>query len=360
MRIALAGAPGAGKSALFELLGRKGEGPDTGRSGLSIAHVDVPDPRLAELSRAYRPRKTTPARLQFEDLEEKGGPAYPNLSPARREMLAQADLILLVVDLFSHEPSDWSAATALQWHQASDEFVILDLATVEGRLEKLQKLLRIGHAPAFPGEPQTLEKLRLHLEAGRPALTAELNEEERRGLKGYSFLSQRPLLPAFNVSEGHLPEITTRLEDLLRSDGAPIPAGVFFSAEVEQQILQLPQEEQETFLQAFGLREPAVSQVIRAAYRLAGLHCFFTVGEDEVRAWSILKGTRAAAASGVIHTDLSRGFVRAEVLAYDEWSHHGSHAGAREKGAVRAEGREYEVRDGDIIEFRSGLAKSKG
>jgi ribosome-binding ATPase len=378
MRIAIAGRPGAGKSALFELLVHRAgpEGGDaSGRGGLRTAHTEVPDPRVGELSRAYHPRKTTLARLVFQDLEQKSGPVYPVLSSERRDLLAQSELILLVIDLYHSKPDDWESEAASQWRAALEEYTICDLAVVETRRERLEKALKIGQKPTFPGEPDVLARLHAHLEVGGPASKFPFTEDEKQGLRGYSFLSARPVLPAFNLDESSLAGAT----DVLRGIAEGILTGaaatgaeagsaagsgassdapwVFFCAEAERQIQELPPEDQAAFLDAFHLAEPAVAQVIRAAYSVAGLQSFFTVGDDEVRAWTVRRGATAPEAAGEIHSDLEKGFVRAEVLAYDDWVRHGSHAAARDKGAVRLEGREYVVRDGDILNIRSGLAR---
>lgn len=364
MQIGIAGRPGAGKSALFDLLGDgsggSGSGDASGRGGLRIAHVRVPDPRVDEMAAAYRPKKTTHARLVFQELEQKAGPTYPALSAERREMLSKADLVLLVIGLHPHEPGQWEAEAGRQWREATEEAVLTDLTVVETRLERLEKLLKIGQKAQFPGEPDVLARLRVHLESGRPARTFAFTPEEERGLRGYSFLSARPFLPAFNIDEAHLGgarDLVQTMAGRWESDGAePLP-WLLFSAEVERQIRDLPAEEQETFLQAFGLEEPAVAQIIRAAYGLAGLISFFTVGPDEVRAWTVRRGALAPAAAGVIHSDLEKGFVRAEVLPYADWKACGGETGARERGAFRLEGKEYVVQDGDILHVRSGLAK---
>jgi hypothetical protein len=380
MRIAIAGRPGAGKSALFELLVHRA-GPDggdaSGRGGLRTAHAEVPDLRVGDLSRAYQPRKTTLARLVFQDLEQKSGPVYPTLSSERRDLLAQSELILLVIDLYNSGSDEWKAEAVSQWRAAIEEYTLCDLAVVETRRERLEKALRIGQKPSFPGEPDVLAKLHAHLEVGRPAGEFHFTEDEERGLRSYSFLSARPVLPAFNLDESNLAGAADALrgivEGILAGDaaaaaghvagsasgpGASTDASwVLFCAEAERQIQELPPEDQATFLEAFHLAEPAVAQVIRAAYSVAGLRSFFTVGDDEVRAWTVRSGATAPEAAGVIHSDLEKGFVRAEILAYDDWVRYGSHAIARDKGAVRLEGREYVVRDGDILSIRSGLAR---
>jgi ribosome-binding ATPase len=375
MIIAIAGRPGAGKSALFELLVHRAgpEGADaSGRAGLRTAHTEVPDLRISELSRAYKPRKTILARLVFHDLEQKGGPVYPALSPERRDMLAQSELILLVIDLYNPDPEEWKTEAETQWRAAVEEYVISDLAVVETRLERVEKALKIGQKPNFPGEQEVLRRLHTHLEAGRPVRDFSFTEDEDRGLRGYAFLSARPLLPAFNIEESHLAGAAEALRPIATGILAGPAAGpgsalaakpdreapwVYLCAEAERQIQELPPDDQAPFLEAFHLTEPAVAQVIRAAYDLAGLLSFITVGDDEVRAWTLRRGATAPEAAGVIHSDLEKGFVRAEVLAYEDWVRYGSHAAAREHGAVRLEGREYVVRDGDIVNIRSGLAR---
>jgi ribosome-binding ATPase YchF (GTP1/OBG family) len=365
MRITIEGRPGAGKSALFDLLAFSQRAASAGeiqagsRKGLRIVHVDVPDARLADLSAAFRPRKTTPARLQFQDLEERPAVAWPALSPERREVLAQSDLCLLVLDLFSAGPASWLDQAASQWRAFAEECVLVDLGVIEHRREKLHKLLRIGQSAAFPGEPELMERIRSALESGRPAREIPMSSEERHNLRGYALLSERPVLPAFNVGEAHLVGSQDRVSPFLADLGADV-ASVLFCAEVERQIQELPAGEQQEFLDAFGMREPSLAQVVRAAYHLAGLHCFFTVGEDEVRSWSLRMGANAAEAAGVIHSDLQKGFVRAEVLGYEDWLRSGSLAVARDKGLLRLEGREYVVHDGDILNIRSGLARSRG
>lgn len=392
MRIAIAGRPGAGKSALFELLVHRA-GPDgadaSGRGGLRTAHAEVPDPRVGELSKAYNPRKTTLARLVFHDLEQKSGPVYPALSPERRDLLAQSELILLVIDLYNSSPDEWKAEAVSQWRAAIEEYTISDLTVVETRIERLEKALKIGQKPSFPSEPEVLRRLHAHLEVGRSAREFPFTEDEERGLRGYAFLSARPLLPAFNLDESDLAGAADALRPIAeailagatvgdatgdtaggsdsREMAGPAPgtsgqvaAGVpwvYFCAEAERQIQELPPADQAGFLEAFHLSEPAVAQVIRAAYNLAGLLSFITVGDDEVRAWTLRRGATAPEAAGAIHSDLEKGFVRAEVLAYEDWVRYGSHAAARDKGAVRLEGREYVVRDGDIVNIRSGLAR---
>lgn len=361
MRIALAGRPGSGKSTLYDLLEQKG---GAAVHGLRIAHVVVPDPRVDALAREFRPKKVTPARIEFQDLEQKGGPTYPALSPERREMLVKSDLILLVIELFGTPPEFWEEAVGKQITEVRDEFLILDLATVEGRLERVEKIVRSGQKPGFPGEPELLGRLRAELDAGRPVRSVPEAVERTKELRGFAFLSARTILPAFNVGEDQLGEARERIDAL---DLSPLLEGneaegkrVVFSAEVERQILDIPEGDRAPFMEAFGLSESAVAQTIRAAYERAGLESFFTVGEDEVKAWSLRRGSLAPQAAGAIHTDLEKGFVRAEVLAYADWVGAGSMSAAKERKLLRMEGKDYVIQDGDIVNIRSGLAKSRG
>lgn len=371
MKIAIAGRPGSGKSTLFDLLmsgrgatagsngGRRVQArpdpsrdapPHARRKGVAISHVGVPDPRLLRLSAAYRPRKTTPARLQVEDLEQPSTPAYPALSPERRDMLAQSDLILLVLDLFSEPDADPVEEAERQWSLAWDEFLLTDLSVVESRLEKLRKLLRIGQKPNFPGELELLESIHQALESGQGVLQMGLDEERLMRVRGFHFLTARPVLAACNLDESLLASV----EDL----SARLRQPLLFSAEVERQILDLPDHERDSFLALFGLGSPALDQVIRSVYEVAGLVSFFTVGDDEVRAWSVHHTASAVDAAAAIHTDLARGFVAAEVMSYADWDVHGSYETGRARGACRLEGKGYVVRDGDLIQIRSGLAKA--
>ncbi|MFN8549297.1 MAG: DUF933 domain-containing protein [Candidatus Eisenbacteria bacterium] len=365
MRIVLAGRPGAGKSTLFDLVAGRDAAPAARGAGLRIAHVPVPDARLQELSVAFKPKKTTPARLEFQDLEQKAGPNYPALSPERREAVTKAELLLLVVELWGDPPDAWTDLAREQWQELREEFLLLDLATIEKRLEKVEKLVKVGQKPAFTGEPELLSQLKTLLESGRPISDRALTVEEDHGLRGYGLLSGSKILPAFNVNEQHLDQAPAWAASVSTHSGQPGfewlgQERLVFSAEVERQIQELPPEEQASFAEAFGLTEPAVNQVIRAAYRLAGLHCFFTAGDDEVRGWTVRQGSTAPECAGAIHTDLEKGFVRAEVLAFDDWKRLGSLHAAREQGVLRLEGKEYVVKDGDILNIRSGLAKSRG
>lgn len=361
MRIALAGRPGSGKSTLFDLLDEKG---GASAHGLRIVHVVVPDPRVDALAAEFRPKKVTPARIEFQDLEQKGGPQYPAMSPERREMLSRTDLVLLVIELFGTPSELWADEVRKQIAELADEFLILDLATVEGRLERVQKIVKSGQKPGFPGEPELLERLRSVLDEGRPVRSVSEAVEKAKELRGFAFLSGRPVLPAFNVGEEQLGS-ARELIDAIDLSGVlegeeSTGTRIVFSAEVEKQILDIPEEERGGFMEAFGLTESAVAQTIRAAYERAGLQSFFTVGEDEVRAWSLRAGALAPHAAGAIHTDLEKGFVRAEVLAYEDWKAAGSMGAAKERKLLRMEGKDYAIVDGDIVNIRSGLAKSRG
>lgn len=273
-------------------------------------------------------------------------------------MLGKSDLVLLLVDLFSEPIEAWGSEVGRQIQQVRDEFAILDLATVEGRLDRVEKMVRSGQKPAFPGEAEMLAEFRDLLNEGRPLSDHPAVNERAKDLRGFAFLSVRPILPAFNVSEDQLANAREQLARV--SELARDPDSIVLCAEVEKQIQELAPDDRDTFMEAFGLQESALSQTIRSAYGQAGLVSFFTVGEDEVRAWSLRRSSTAPQAAGAIHTDLEKGFVRAEVVAYSDWDQTRSMAKVKEQGRSRLEGKEYVVQDGDIVNIRSGLAKSKG
>jgi ribosome-binding ATPase YchF (GTP1/OBG family) len=236
-----------------------------------------------------------------------------------------------------------------------DELILADLAVVEKRLERLAKDLKKSRTADLEREQDILLRCKPHLENGSPLRVLELGGDDRRRLRGFQFLSAKPLLLALNVDEG---DLSGGLDRLLERDGlAEMAAGphtraVALCAKIELEIAQLEAADAAAFLADLGLSASGLDRVIRASYELLGYISFFTVGEDECRAWSIPRGTAAQAAAGEIHTDLSRGFIRAEVVAYDRLVARGSMAACRDHGEVRLEGKEYVVLDGDIVNVR--------
>jgi GTP-binding protein YchF len=289
----------------------------------------------------YHPKKTTPAEIVFVDL---GGsvPAAGKLS-ALTGALADCEALAVVVGgLATEDP-----ARALENFLL--DLTLADLSVVEARLERIEKDIQRGKKEAASERP-LMERLQAALEQGRRVATVELSPDEERTLRGYQFITRKPTLVLANVQEKDLGNgVAGSVAEAAATAGLP---SFELCAPLEQEIARLPEEERQAFLEDFGLAVAARDRFIRAAYDLVDLISFFTVGPDEVRAWSIRRGTLAPRAAGKIHSDMERGFIRAEVVAYDDLIREGSHQACRSKGLVRLEGKTYEVRDGDVIEFR--------
>jgi len=342
VKVGLAGFPGAGKSTVFAAL--TGLAPAAGERRPQIGTIKVPDPRVDHLAAIYHPRKTTYAEVTFVDFP-------PARDPQRRRVLdaeavaalRDADALVEVVRGFPDVAG--TPARPLEDIEAFEtELALADLAQVERRLERLRK--EKGHER----EQALFERLREALEAGRALRTLGLTPEEQAALAGFAFLSLRPLLIVLNVAEeaaaAPLPQaVATRAA----AAGAQALA---LSARVEAEVAQLDPADRPAFLADLGLAESARDRFIRASYALLDLISFLTAGEDECRAWPIRRGTVARKAAGRIHSDIERGFIRAEVIAYEDFVRLGSEAKCREAGKLRLEGKDYVIQDGDIVHFR--------
>jgi len=310
---------------------------------VNLGAIKVPDPCIDKLSSMFRPKKTTYAEMQFVDVP---GPARKGsgLDAEALRALVEVDAFCLVVHGFpGFDGAPGNPERELRDFDA--ELVLHDLALVEKRLERLAREHQQGSA-----EHHELERLHAHLDLGQPLRTMKWSDAEDRELAHFSFLSRRPLLVVVNVAEDQA--------------AAAAPSGVLAAATergcqvlslcatIEAEIADLPPSDQPEFLASLGLTEPARARFIRAAYHLLDLVSFFTVGEDEVRAWPIRRGDKAPRAAGRIHSDLERGFIRAEVTHYQDFMSVGSEAKARQEGKLRLEGKEYVVHDGDIMNIR--------
>lgn len=348
MQVGIIGLKFTGKTTLFNIV--TGAGLPTGQGGVdpNRAIGTVPDPRLDRLSAMYEPKRTIHARIEWVDCPgfEPGAGADGAREATRfLEHARKVDALAQVVRCFdggfgSPDPAGELATVSL-------ELILADLSVVEKRLEKLAKESRIKGKAEQPLEPPLFERLKNQLEAEQPLRGLEFNNDERKLLSGYQFLTLKPLIAVLNHAEGEPP--TDEVLAAAREAGAET---VTLSAAVEEELAELPPEDAAEFLADLGVTEPAAHLMIRAAYAALDQHSFFTVGPDECRAWTVRRGALAPTAAGAIHSDLERGFIRAEVCAYEDLIAAGTHAAAKAAGKVRLEGKQYEVHDGDIIEIR--------
>lgn len=357
MQIGIIGLPQSGKTTIFQALtGLQIDHPTYAASGLHVqtAIVNVPDPRVDALSALFRPRKTIYAQVQYNDINglERGLGEAGGLSGPLLNHIAQNDALALVVRAFPsaavpHPEGDVDPARDLALVQ--DEMMLSDMALLDKRLQRLRERAGKGGNPAEreanAREMAVLERLWAALEAGRPLRDEPLSADEERMLRGYGFLTQKPLLIIINLGDD-------QAEDLPPAPASPRVAMLPLRGRLEMELAQMDPADVGEFLAEFGIAEQGRQRVVRASYDLLGLISFFTVGEDEVRAWTLRRGETALDAAATIHTDLARGFVRAEVISYPQMIAAGSIAEARRHGWLRLEGKEYEVADGDIIHIR--------
>lgn len=356
LRAGLIGFPSSGKTTLFQLLtsARDQARPHQGKLDANVGVARVPDARLDWLTALYKPRRRVPATVEFADMAA-GGRSTKDLvdvGPFRA-----ADALVHVVRLFRDETVPLASGridAARDVQAIEDELLLADLGVVERRLERVAKDMKKGTSSELKQEQALLERCRTALEHATALRDLELSPEELKNLRGFQLLSAKPILLALNLDEADLAEATTSVEraNLDRFLGRPTTRVVPVCAKIELEIAQLSEEDAAAFLTDLGLTGSGLDRVIRASYDLLGYISFFTVGEDECRAWSIPRGTAAQFAAGEIHSDIARGFIRAEVVAYDALVERGSMAACRDHGDLRLEGKEYVVQDGDIINFR--------
>jgi ribosome-binding ATPase len=340
MRAGLAGYSRSGKTTLFNALTGLRRGPE---AKLHLGAIKVPDARLDRLSAIFKPRSTTPAEVTLADLP---GPRSKGsaLESEALQALREVDALCLVLGAFQ---PDANPLRDLRDYEA--ELILSDLQAAEKRMHRLRQERNTG------AETQELSRVIQHLESGAPLRTLAMSEAEEQALLHFGFLSRKPMLVVVNVAEQEASGAADpALETAARAQGAEALA---LSAEVESEIAELPAAEQPDYLASLGLSEPARARFLRAVYGLLHRISFFTVGEDEVRAWTIRQGDRAARAAGKIHTDLEKSFVRAEVMHFDDFIAAGSEHRARETGKLRLEGKDYVVKDGDILHVRAGAQR---
>ncbi len=352
MEIGILGLEASGKTTLFELL-TGGSAAASGRNGVAVGVAPVPDPRLARLSSLYSPRKTTPATIRLVDVP--GVPAeHGREGSLNTPELRSLDALMVVVRAFDDPavPHPMGSVDPLRdLEHVETELVLQDLIVVERRLERLERELQRRRDADQAAEQALLERCRSWLEGGEPLRAMALEPAEARALRGFTFLSMKPLLVAVNADDGAVAAVTgsEAWSPWRERRGTGLVA---VSARLEAELAELDEAERGAFLDDMGLTEPAVERLAREAYRLLGYISFYTVGEDECRAWSVPAGAPAVEAAGVIHSDISRGFIRAEVVPHDVLLDRGSLQACKTAGALRLEGKQYTVCDGDVVHFR--------
>jgi hypothetical protein len=343
MKIGLVGFPGSGKTTVFNTM--TGLDVPVGFGGeLRIGTVRVPDARIDKLSAIFSPKKTTYAEMTFSDIPGEHGSERKGLSARGLQQIRDQEALGLVLRGFRNPALESDPDPTGELEAFHAECLFADLEIVERRLDRAKK------ERSSPAEIAAFEVMKATLESDRPLRSIPAADLDRALLRGYGLLTDRPLLVVLNQSEERAPEpLPAELSARIAQLDA---AGLTLSAAVESEIATLAPDEQAAFLEDLGLMESALARFIRTAYGLLDLISFFTVGPDEVRAWTIRRGTNARKAAGRIHSDLERGFIRAEVIPYEVFMTYGSETGVKEAGKLQVEGKDYIVSDGDILHVR--------
>ena len=352
MQTGIIGLPQVGKTTLFRIL-TKAHVDAKGGQATHVGVAKVPEPRLVELAKLYSPKKITYASVQYVDM---AGVQKERM----RESLASlrdVDAIAHVIRVFDDPSVPHAEGSIDPLRDVTNldlELILSDHEQVSKRLERVDKDLKKKKDPVLEHERTVLEKCKAHLEAEKPLRELELTPEERKPISGFLFLSQRPMLYVLNLGDEEASEMEKAVEKhkLAALQGRPNTAVVAVCGRLEAELAEMEEKEAGELLASYGLKEPGLNRLIHATYDLMGLIAFFTAGEPEVRAWTIRKGSTAVKAAGEIHSDIEKGFIRAEVVRCEDLLAAGSIAAAKEKARVRLEGKEYIVQEGDVILFR--------
>ncbi len=357
MKTAIIGLPMVGKTSLFTILTGVHQETRIGSTAARTGVARVPDERLEALGRLFEPPKVTHATVEYVDM-----PAISkeNLrDPGYLASLRVVDAFAQVLRLFEDEtvPHEKGSVDPLRdMEDAETELILSDLLVVEKRLERLDKDRKKVKNPELDREFELLEQCKAALEANQPLRQLELGADDEKRLRGFQFLSQKPVLYVLNLGESEAAKLHDREREYREGPlaGRRNTAATAVCGKIEAELAELPREEQQDYLASYGLADSGLERLISATYSLLGLMSFLTAGEDECRAWTIPAHSNAVKAAGAIHSDFEKKFIRAEVVNWKSLVDHGGYAGVREKGLLRLEGKEYIVKDGDVLVIRHG------
>ncbi len=357
MKTGIIGLPQVGKTSLFKILTKAqldAHAMHSRDAHLGIARV--PDERLDRLSALYHPKKTTHATVEYVDVAAIGQEALKESAYAQR--LREVDSLTHVLRAFEDPaiPHVGEIDPVRDARNVEADLIISDMVQIEKRMEGLERDLKKIKSDDLMREHELLVKFKPQLENGRPLRELDLGADDRKRLRGFAFLSQKPILYVLNISEsaelGKDLDAAAARYNLGEIASLPNSGATAICGKVEAELAEMSDDEAREFLSSYGLNESGLARLIRKTYELLGLISFFTVGEDECRAWTVPRGIRAQEAAGAIHSDLEKHFIRAETIHWDQLLEAGSEANARSKGTLRLEGKDYVVKDGDVMHIR--------